>query len=487
MATNYMELDEIPDSGEWEVIKRRKRNTGGESTYLFQESSIDSKLTLMFDELKSIKTDTGNTQKLLSLNTEYMKTLQTKVNEVVHVTNFQSELLKTVAYKSIDLEARSKRNNLLFFGFEEDRTENCFHRVRTVIYDKLELDSDNMYLCRAHRVGQPRRGSARPIIVNFRDFGDVESIMSRVFKLKGSPISIDRDIPKEIREARRRLRPLFLESKSRFPTAKVQIVYPAKLLRDRQVIRDELPDWFSVLGKSRLYDAKTIDAMTIPTSQSVPKTHSLSTYTADPIAATDTSPSYTEAVQDNENTQISNGCPSIATSDKRLNNVPISKDGVHVPSVFNFGSVQENSTVVPTAALPRSSRAVVRGNGARQRAFSTVITSRERRSVSRVPKCAQSSGGEAMKSANKLHLSVATLCVKKSNPQPNKQPVKSVDNIPSQAASKVIQSGANVSLGGTKPKQPVSMAGNKSSQQDPDDTAPSPPSTPVNAETPPQH
>ena len=86
----------------------------------------------MFDDMKSIKTDTGNTQKLLSLNTEYMKTLQTKVNEVVHVTNFQSELLKTVAYKSIDLEARSKRNNLLFSGFEGDRTENCFHRVRTV-------------------------------------------------------------------------------------------------------------------------------------------------------------------------------------------------------------------------------------------------------------------------------------------------------------------------------------------------------------------
>ena len=29
-----MELDETLDSGEWEVIKSRKRNTGGESTYL---------------------------------------------------------------------------------------------------------------------------------------------------------------------------------------------------------------------------------------------------------------------------------------------------------------------------------------------------------------------------------------------------------------------------------------------------------------------
>ena len=87
-----------------------------------------------------------------------MKLLQTKVSEVVQVTNCQSELLKAVAYKSIDLEARSKRNNLFFWGFEEDGTENCFKRVGTVIYEKLELDSDNMYLCRAHRVGQPTKG-----------------------------------------------------------------------------------------------------------------------------------------------------------------------------------------------------------------------------------------------------------------------------------------------------------------------------------------
>ena len=92
-----------------------------------------------------------------------------------------------------------------------------------------------------------------------------------------------------------------------------------------------------------------------------------------------------------------------------------------------------------------------------------------------------------MKSANKLHLSVATLCVKKSNSQPNKQPVKSVDNMASQAASKVIQSGANVSFGGTKPKQPVSMAGHQSIHHNPDGTAPSPPSTPLTPETPPQH
>ena len=53
--------------------------------------------------------------------------------------------------------------------------------------------------------------------------------------------------------------------------------------------------------------------------------------------------------------------------------------------------------------------------------------------------------------------------------------------------NKVIQPGANVSLIGARPKQPVSMVGNQSSKHDSDDATLSPPPTPVNVETPPQH
>jgi hypothetical protein len=37
-----------------------------------------------------------------------------KVNQVIDKTNNQTEFMKTLAYKSIDLEAKSRRINLIF-------------------------------------------------------------------------------------------------------------------------------------------------------------------------------------------------------------------------------------------------------------------------------------------------------------------------------------------------------------------------------------
>ena len=42
----------------------------------------------------------------------------------------------------------------------------------------------------------------RPIIVNFRDFGETELVMSKVRMLKCSQFSVDYDYPRELQEAR---------------------------------------------------------------------------------------------------------------------------------------------------------------------------------------------------------------------------------------------------------------------------------------------
>ena len=62
-------------------------------------------------------------------------------------------MLKTLAYKSIDLEARSRRNNLILWGLAENVNENCFVVIRDFIKNELDLNADKMYLARAHRLG----------------------------------------------------------------------------------------------------------------------------------------------------------------------------------------------------------------------------------------------------------------------------------------------------------------------------------------------
>lgn len=244
--------------------KRKRRNSSGTAftSVSFDKKSIDAKLSLIFDELQSIKLGQDGTQKMVAATYEATKLACTRLNQVAMVTNKQSELLKTMAYKQIDLEARSRRNNLVVWGVVERQNENCFQVVRQLIESNLGLEADNMYLARAHRLGPWRndvRANKRPIIVNFRDYCDLELVLSKAFMLKNTQYSLDRDLPKEISEARKRLWPTFKSMKSDNPRAKVKILYPAKLVCDKTVIQDEFPDWYSVLARSRISALPCID------------------------------------------------------------------------------------------------------------------------------------------------------------------------------------------------------------------------------------
>ena len=86
--------------------------------------------------------------------------------------------------------------------------------------DKLGLDAEVICIQRAHRVGRPQyrqnvigrsvRARHRPLIVAFRDYQDVELILSNAYNLHGTPFGINRDYPQEIIAARK---PLLQEKK----------------------------------------------------------------------------------------------------------------------------------------------------------------------------------------------------------------------------------------------------------------------------------
>lgn len=119
-----------------------------------------------------------------------------------------------------------------------------------------------MYLARAHRLGPRKVGSRnphRPIIVNFRDFCDTDMVMNRAHMLKNSPFSVGYDLPKEINEARKRLWDELKSIKTTNPRARFQILYPAKLIVEGRLVRDEFPDWIEIMQGSRLGDFSHIN------------------------------------------------------------------------------------------------------------------------------------------------------------------------------------------------------------------------------------
>lgn len=66
--------------------------------------------------------------------------IHNRVNDLESHTSEPSSRLMLLEYKSIDLEARSRRNNLIFGGLPEDKNENCFVTISNFLKNHLCID-----------------------------------------------------------------------------------------------------------------------------------------------------------------------------------------------------------------------------------------------------------------------------------------------------------------------------------------------------------
>lgn len=220
----------------------------------FKSLSIDDKLETMFACLLDVK----------ATNERLLKAERT-VNEMRETTQVNKRRINVLAYKSIDIESRQRRNNLIFWGLPEVLNKDCNVVISEFLCDKLGLDSEAICIQRAHRIGKPQRRQTvigrsvrlrhRPLIVAFRDFQDVELILSNASKLQGTSFGINRDYPQEIVEARKALMKERKELKAKYPNSQISVQYPAKLIQDGRLVKDMFPDWYSFIKSDRLNDS----------------------------------------------------------------------------------------------------------------------------------------------------------------------------------------------------------------------------------------
>ena len=166
--------------------------------------------------------------------------------------SIHDDRITLLEYKSLDMEARSRRNNLLFGGFPEEKGENCLDIISDFLKTHLDI-SQCPPIPRIHRLGKYKRGHTRPIIAYFLDTRDTETVISSAYKLKDTPYNINRDFPPEIQSARRELWPKYKDLKSRFPDSKINLVYPAKIIQDGKVVKDMFPSWSLIMNRSRIH------------------------------------------------------------------------------------------------------------------------------------------------------------------------------------------------------------------------------------------
>ena len=172
----------------------------------FMQLSTDQKLATMFTKISTTE---------VKVNSIYKEKLGRRVQKAENIISAHEQRIKLLEYRSIDIEARSRRRNLLFKGIREyGQIENCFEIVRDIIADQLHIN-DDMYLERADRLGRLKHNQTkpRPIIVAFRDYYDTEMKLQAAPDLKNTEYSVCRDYPKEITEARNKLWPHYRKAR----------------------------------------------------------------------------------------------------------------------------------------------------------------------------------------------------------------------------------------------------------------------------------
>ena len=114
--------------------------------------------------------------------------------------------------KIVDLQSRSMRENLLFFGLAEHRgqgRENCVNLIENFCETELGIEGIGDSIERAHRIGKFNgSASSRPVVVKFASFRDRERIRMSATKLKNTRFSIREQFPREVVERRKVLYPV---------------------------------------------------------------------------------------------------------------------------------------------------------------------------------------------------------------------------------------------------------------------------------------
>ena len=147
------------------------------------------------------------------------ETSEIKLSQDNAIKNLDNKIESNVRYvheiknKTIDLEDRSRRENLVFFNFPEaaeETAEQCEQYIKDLISSLSILPDDEvLYIDRAHRLGRKTPESTnkpRPIIAKFSYFKQKDEIIKNGYKFRNTAINVSEDYSGETLKEHKLLR-----------------------------------------------------------------------------------------------------------------------------------------------------------------------------------------------------------------------------------------------------------------------------------------
>lgn len=201
--------------------------------------STNAKVTAMENRLKTLENKVDDVEKScqfisgefdkhqseLNNAKDQIKLLETSCRNLESVTKTLEKQKTEMNNKLIDLESRSMRDNLIFYGVPEpsepDNAEDCGALVKEIITNKMGLDGNSMLFDRAHRLISNNPKRPRAIVVKFHYHTQREQVRQRSYNqdvkkaLQDAKLGVGIQQPQAVRDGRRAFYDIIKENEER--------------------------------------------------------------------------------------------------------------------------------------------------------------------------------------------------------------------------------------------------------------------------------
>lgn len=205
---------------------------------------INGRLDSLSKEMEDIIASIEFSDTTIAEQNTTIKTLQKTCKKIIsneeEIKNAEVTIL-SLQEKIIDLENRSRRNNLRIDGIKENANESWEDteaKVKKVFTDTLGI-INNIKIERAHRTGPVKEERARTIVLRLLDFKDKSIIFKNAKNLAGTGIYINQDYAKETAQKRKKLIDEAKELKQEGKYAVIQYPFTKIYWKERRAANSE--------------------------------------------------------------------------------------------------------------------------------------------------------------------------------------------------------------------------------------------------------
>ena len=195
-----------------------------------------------------------------------IESLECRISDLESHKAEQDLVISKLKNEVDNLEAYSRRDNLVVEGIQESPDENLRDKVTDFLKTKLnQQDASNIQLSRVHRLGKPLHQSShvsmrpRPVIIHFQNYADRERIWKASWDLNEKHLFIREDFTEATRQRRSQLLPV-LKAAKRDPHIGKCTLRGDKLIIDGTLYRVEdfgkLPERLKWFKKGERYFQK---------------------------------------------------------------------------------------------------------------------------------------------------------------------------------------------------------------------------------------